>query len=360
MKHIRFITFILTIIIFTAAFAADLFTVDNIKVNKTGTSGKQAKEDATISGEREAFTKLIERIAPDNHTIANSIDAAKISDLVQGIEVNDEKVTATYYSATLSISFNRSLVDKFLSENNVAFSAKKSAPIVLIPLYIENGQNTLFEPENPLLKGLATKAKDNPVLNIIVPDSLRGVDKAKLSQNIEEITAETKESLLKVGKNYNADKLILIVALKEPGALNVRLIDLKNSEDTVKEIPIKVSDQQPGEDLFACAARNINSVLEKQWVQGKIDGNLPRTKFSINVPISNLGEWIALRRKLEGLPFLKDVTVKSLTTNNALIDVSFVDTFEKLQEKMDEQGFTLENTNDTITLHIKAKQTIKG
>lgn len=355
MKHLQFIAFLLTIFICNATFAADLFTVGNIKVSKTGSNAKQIKEEATLAGEREAFAKLLERItsSPTNNNLSN-IDAEKLADLVQGIEVNDEKITASYYSATLSISFNRTLVDKLLNENNIAFTAKKSSPIVLVPLFIENGKNTLFEAENPLRPGLVANAKANHVLNITIPENLRGVDKDKLSKDIERITPEVKASLLKVGQNYNADKLVFIVAEKVPGGLNVRLLDLKNPEDTIKEMSFKESDQQPGEDIFSCAARNITSFLEKQWLQGKAEGNVARTKFSINIPISNLGEWIALRKKLEGLTFLKDLTVKSLTTNNALVDIYSSETLEKLTEKMDAQGFILENSGETLILHVKS------
>lgn len=354
MKHIRFITFIISVFLCNAAFAADIYTVDSIKVSKTGTSAKQAKEDATIAGQREAFTTLLGRIAPTSSTSFADIDSEKLGNLVQGIEVNDEKITATYYSATLSISFNRTLVDKFLNDNNIAFSAKKSAPIVLLPLYMENGKSSLFETENPLRQSLVNRAKENHVLNIVVPENLRGVDKNKLNPNIEEISPEGKDSLLKVGKNYNAEKIFFIVATKEPGALNIKLIDLKNSEDTVKEIPIKEIDKQPGEDIFACAARNINSVLEKQWVQGKIESDSMRTKYSINIPISSLAEWLSLKKKIEGLPFLKDIAVKSLTTNNVQIDLYSSEPIEKLIEKFDYQGMTLENIGDTLVLHNKA------
>lgn len=353
--RLSIVTFLLLVLLCTSVVAADLFTVDGIKASSNGATAKQAKDTAMLTGQREAFAKLLERITstPANSTLLN-MEADKLAELVQGIEVNDEKITASYYSATLNISFNKSFIEKLLQENGISFTDKKSAPIVLIPLLIRNGENMLFEEENPLRKSLAATTSTNPVLTIIVPANLRGVDKSKLNQNIEDLIPEVKNSLLKIGQNYKADKLILIAALQIDGDnVNIRLQDIKDPESSIKEISFKARDANVGEDIFAYAARSITSLLESQWIKGKASDNVSRTKITLTIPIKSLDEWASMRKKLEGLSFLKEVTIKSLTVKSALVDVVFNETFENLIVKMDENGLGLERNKDAIIVHMK-------
>lgn len=358
--RLTLVAFFLVAFICSAAVAADLFTIDGIKTSSSGPTGKQAKDTAMLAGQREAFTKLLERIASSqsNSGLLN-IDADKLAELVQGIEVNDEKITASYYSATLNISFNKSLVEKLLKDNAVNFTDKKSAPIVLVPLLITNGQKMLFEEENPLRKSLATVTSANHVLTIIVPANLRGVDKEKLNQAIEDLPTDIKDSLLKIGQNYKADKLILIAAEQVDGDnLNVRLQDIKDPASSIKEISFKAKDASAGEDLFTYASRGITSILEGQWVKGKASDNAARTKITLTIPIGSLDEWAAIRKRLDNLTFLKDISVKSLTVKSALVDVSFSETFENLSIKMSDNGLRLEKAGDVVILSVKGASSV--
>ncbi len=352
MLYFRLLAFVFIISFSGKAISADLFTIDGIKVNSTSTNAKQAKDNAMAAGQKEAFSKLLERITTSQPNNLANIDAAKISELVQGIEVNNEKITSTFYSATLSISFNRALVDNLLKDSNVSFTDKKSLPIVILPLFLDGQSNLLFEAENPLRSSLSATASANHVLNISIP-SKGAVDKSSLTQNIENIDSSTKESILKMGQDYNADKLILIVAYKDADKLIIRMQDLKDPAGAIKEMSFKNSDLQVGEDIFGKAARNIISLFESQWIKDKADSNATSTKITLTVPFSSLEEWIAIRNRIENLSFLKSSAVTSLTAKYALIQISFSDDFESLTTKMNEQGLVLENTGTAIILRAK-------
>jgi|GEM_PF-5569537 len=349
------ITFLVAILIYSGSFADSLFTVDGIKVSNSGASAKQAKESATLTGKREAFDILLQRVASDpTNASLTGIDSAKLNELVQGVEVNDEKVTASYYSATLSISFNKSMVEKLLQESNVSFVEKKGEAIVLVPLLISGGQNMLFEEANPLRKSLADFAVSSRVLNIIVPVNLRGVDKNKLNVNIEELPQDVKDSLLKLGQNYRASKLILIAASQsDKETLDIRLRDIQDPSGAIKEMSFKAKDAGSGEGLFAYAARGIGSVLESQWVKGKTGNNVALSQLTLTVPFSSIDEWLVIRKKLETISYIKSMNVKTLTVQYALVDIAFSEEFESFNSKMRESGLFLDSTGDNIILHVK-------
>ncbi len=342
----------MAIAIGTGAFADSLFTVDGIKVNSSGANAKQAKESATLSGEREAFSILLERIAADpKNSSLTGMDSGKISELVQVVEVNDEKVTASYYSATLSISFNKQLVEKLIKDSGINFTAKKNPPIILVPLLITGDQRLLFEEANPLRKSLAEVASANRAMNIIVPVNLRGVDKNKLNQNIEALPQDVKDSLLRLGQTYKASKLILIVAVQTgKDQLDIRLRDVQDDSGAIKELSFKNKDASEGEGVFNYAARGINSVLENQAVKGKNVSNDPLVQVILTAPFAGIEEWISIRRKLENMPDIKNINVKTLSAQYAILEISFIGSLDNFNSNMNEGGFYLENKGENLIL----------
>lgn len=352
MRHsIYVILLLLNTLIVKDTMAADLFTIDNIKTTSNGATANQAKDTAVLAGQRDAFAQLLQRIAPDANETYRNIEAATLAELVQGIEVNDEKITASYYSATLNISFNKSMVEKLLQDKNISFTSKKSAPIVILPLLIKDGSNMLFEESNPLRQAIEDATKTNHVLSIIVPVNLRGVDKEKLNQNIEEFSQDTIDSLLKIGENYKADKVIMVAAsqnAQQVGILNIRLQDLKDQTGQIKEMSLKESDaNQAG--IYQYAAKAITTILEDQWVKGRNSAQ-SLIKTTLNIPINSLEEWSATRKKLESISFIKDINIKSLMVQMAVIEVSSTENLESLNARMLENGLVLENTDGNIIL----------
>lgn len=356
MTYPRIIAFLLAFMVCSGALAADLFTIDGIKVSSSGANAKQAKDAATLAGQREAFTKLLERIA-SNQTTPPDISPENLAEMVQGIEVNDEKVTATYYSATLNISFNRSFVDNFLKNKNINFTSTKSAPIIIIPVLLGDEDKFTFEGSNPWRNGITSVTKANHVLSITVLPSLRGVDKTKITMDIGSLDQGTKDDLLKIGQSYNAEKLILAVASRDAGNaenLTVRMQDLKDPQGEIREITVIGADLQAEEDSFTRAAKNVTSILEEQWVKGKNEDNSTELSvMTLKAPISSLDAWESTHKKLKNLGFLKTVNVKSINVKYALVEVSFKDTPEGFASKMGQAGFVVEKKGDDIVLYIR-------
>lgn len=346
--------------------AADLFTVDGIEVSSSGENAKQAKEIALLKGQKEAFQQLIARVAskrpPDN--VINT-DPTIIANMVQGVEIYDEKITANYYSATLNISFNPSFIEKILQDSGIEFNDTKSAPIVIIPVFMDNQGNIEIEDSNPWRNGLQDSARSSHILNVTVLRSLRSVDKSGITANIEDISPNTIDELLKIGRSYDANRVIIAMAAKDisdEDKLNIRLRDLMEHNGTIREFFFKpekqisedgTEEQKPSEEqVFSGAAKAVVSVLEGEWIQTRNDNNAPVSSLAITVPIYSLEQWFALKKRLDQLAFLKEVKVKAVTIDYAFIEISFRESFANLIARMRENGFYFENTGANIILRV--------
>ena len=116
MRHnfVLIITFI-SLLFASSANAQGIFKINNIKALGSGESAKEAKNNAIADAQGKAFGKLLKRITPDyTQHLWPELETEEISELVQGIDIDNEKLTSTHYEAVLNISFNEVFVEKLL------------------------------------------------------------------------------------------------------------------------------------------------------------------------------------------------------------------------------------------------------
>ncbi len=331
-------------------FAADLFTIDDIKVTNTGQSAKEAKDGALLIGQRQAFTQLVERLS-DKNTNVPTIDDSQLSDIIQGVEVYNEKITPTYYKATFSISFNKAMVVKILKDNNIHFVDKKSAPIVIIPVYIdENGKKLLFESEN-LLRGAFIKVTNlNHVLDVVIPNNITNLDIQKINSDIENISPETKNILTDAMQKYNADKFILLIATKAAGenTINIRMQNLKDSNVNIREATFKPEDN---EDIFEYSAGNILKMLEIDWSRDREENAANSQKIKLNIVVSGLEDWVVINKRLQDMHFIQITNINDITIRYVSLDVVFRSDIENFRTQLKEYGFDLRLESDKYMLY---------
>ena len=96
---------IIAIFIANPAFAS-VFTIADIEVSGEGATALEAKENAVAIGEAKAFKKLLARITPSfSSHLWPEPEADKLSEIVQGFDIKNEKITRTRYQASLNITF---------------------------------------------------------------------------------------------------------------------------------------------------------------------------------------------------------------------------------------------------------------
>lgn len=354
-----FITLILGFfLIIAAAYPAktsDLFTIDEVKVSMKAKNAKDAKEAAILNGQRQALKQLVDRVAGNSGAAVDvdNIEAQALADLVTAMEFNNEKLTPTYYSAELNISFNQELVEKLLNQNNVSYSKEQAAPIVIIPLLHIGNNSYLFEESNPLGKALALVATKNPVLTMIIPTNLRGITKEELGYNIEEYSQEMIDNLLLIGQNYKAQKVIMVAAeLVAPDTLNVKVQDLTNKLAEFKEIQITPDDAK-SDDIYKIAAKKISLMAENYWLKTRNNADGATQKYNLFVLLNNdLTILTKAKQKLLATNLFKQLNVAAVTVNYAQIEVFTSADKQKLTDSIQNAGFAVQEKNGDLLLKL--------
>jgi hypothetical protein len=63
--------------------------------------------------------------------------------------------------------------------------------------------------------------------------------------------------------------------------------------------------------------------------------------MTIEVPVSNLKQWVDIKKQLGGVPSLKSVRLVSLTRTLAILDISFLGDLPQFQRSLAQQDLSL-------------------
>jgi hypothetical protein len=96
-------------------------------------------------------------------------------------------------------------------------------------------------------------------------------------------------------------------------------------------------------DLLKRAADTVATDIDTGWKNAKSDLNGPLATITVVAPITGLDDWIQLRDLLSAAPAVRKIDVKSLSRQEATLDIQYVGTPDQLKTnlasmKLDLQG----------------------
>ena len=98
--------------------AQNKYLVEKVKCYSESTSAAKAKEDAIEKAEKEALKELFKRLNVNQNNIS-FINSEVLNRVVDSIRVSDEVLTATKYSSTVDILFNKDFVSYYLDQYHI-------------------------------------------------------------------------------------------------------------------------------------------------------------------------------------------------------------------------------------------------
>ena len=129
---------------------ADMFTITDIPISATSESAVSAKSLAIAEGQAAAFQKLLQRVvAPYDVQQIPQPDASALQSVVAGFSLNNERTSATQYSADLTVRFNGDAVEYLLSQYGVRLSVEQASPVLVVPVYWTGEKAIVWDDVNP-------------------------------------------------------------------------------------------------------------------------------------------------------------------------------------------------------------------
>lgn len=338
----------LLLLAWPALAAPALFEIREVAVEATAESPLAAREQALAQARQIAFARLLERLtllAPAEIEPLVPGDEVLV-DLVRDFEVAREKSSATRWLGTLTLRFDPERVRSWLGRRNIPFAARAADPVLVLPVFEQDGRPVLFEEPNPWLRVWAERAQDTMLVPIVVPT---GDLDDLVALGAREAIAGDAGGITALGARYGTARTLLVQARLEPSGpegapeITVAVTDLGTEPPAVDIRRFRGRPETAPERLLTAAADAVIARLEESWIKG--GDVVPTNTLAVVLPLASLRDWLALRREIEAVPAIKEVELRSLSAEQAEIVLHFTGSQGDLAETLRQRGFALAWTN---------------
>lgn len=347
---------IIVAVIITLAWSAlpahanpSIFTVERVVVDEVGKNAASARNKAITSGQEQAFYRLLRRITPyELHYHLPKLEPKDINPMVQGFEVQDERIASTRYQATMSIRFNPEYIRAVLKDHNIAFTEQPSPATLIIPMITIQGKTELWGDANPWLAvwGKAA-ALGGDMLRLILP--LGDLEDIQLA-NPANLRFGTYDQLKPLMHRYHAKELVVIDALYGNNRLHVNMRHLRPAGSKVNSVSFNGKQDEAMQNLLQNAANDIIFRLENEWKAHAMHQDRQTLKMHITVPYRTLKEWLVIQKKLKKMAFFQQIKVYSIASFRAELEIAYRGTLDQLLTKLNQHHFYLMEQGDRLLL----------
>jgi hypothetical protein len=298
------------------ALAGEALVNSEASVDVTGKDAADARTQAMVRGEADALANLLGKLTTPEQTqgIMNDMDPGKISNIVRGTEVLEEKISSNRYRARLMITFDGDEISKLIGKgaggDTDANSTEQAAvgSFLVIPGYEEDGLAMLWEDTNPWIPVWRSTGLEVASGDIVVPYG----DNADIAAvDVRTLASANYASLAPLTIRYGVSDIVVLQAkyAHTPDmVLTVIERRINRTQNEVNLLTYRADPQETKELLLARTARDIADNLQHRKTEEteavKMVHGGERNDLMLLASVSTLHSWTEVRAKLTKLPMI--------------------------------------------------------
>ncbi len=337
----------------------EIYTVRGVPVDKTAGTAAEARQAAISAGHQAAFARLVERLVPKaQQGTVPVLGPGLVEFYVLDFSVDNERTSAVRYLAELSFRFNPQEVRTLLRNSGVGFAETRSKPLVVLPVFEGGGEvPRLWLEPNPWRSAWAQRGPEEGLVPLQVPlgdlSDVASVDAARA-------LAGDAGALNAIAANYRAGAVLVPHAtLSGDAALgNARLDTVTARYEGGRRLTTtrEAFTQQASEGaaaFFARVAGAVDATVQEAWKQQNVLQFGNRRSIAVFVPLTDLSDWLEVKRRIDGVAAIETVGINTLTRNEAAMDITFVGDEGRLTRALAQRDLFLalrEDSNWELTL----------
>ncbi len=361
----------------------DGFTVPGVTVDISAANANAARDKAIAQAQRTAWNTLYQRLVPGGGR-APQVSDSDLLRLVQGFEIDDEKVSATRYLGSITVHFRPQAVRDRLgnvgAEANpgnaggilgntgnilgtpgagilgnagaaTAYVEPPKQPLVVLPITMIDGRPVLWEDRTPWRDAWEART---PGGKSLVPLTVPEGEMADLQAiGVEDAVNGAPAPVAAIAQRYKASG-VLVVKTELPGAgkstqttMQVEVIrhNLDGTHETFT-VPVKVDASDRPEDTLTRAVTFVSAALDESWRRTNSVPTGAEQTLVVAAPINALEDWIEMRKRLATVRAVSRVDVLSLSRAQTLVALTFRGDTERLRQTLAQHGLDLGMTAD--------------
>ncbi len=340
------------------ASANDFYLVRGISVDKSAPSAIEARNLAVAEGQRRAFGVLYRKLTLKSYyPEMPEVTDDQLTAMITGFQVSNEKTSAGRYIANLSFEFRQELVLPILEANNIPYSESVSKPIIVLPIFEDQGSKNLWEEPNPwrdawldVFEGGAgpegsQQRKDDwaqkKLMPVIIPsgtlDDLKNI-------SVDQAIYMDQQALTTLQDSYGAGAtLVAYASLQNNNGVRRLDISYQRSDFLTPAVVETFTGGDSDEDIFRAAIFDVVQNLQESWKDQNVLDRSIQNRLAITSKINNLQDWLNIKSKAENIPAVQSINVRELSVDNVFWEISFVGDLVQLKSALAQRDLQLQN-----------------
>ncbi len=327
------------------ATAQTVYTVAGVEVDANAETAAAARNIALANGQREAVRRLLRRLTPrSRHEQLPVLDLAESTPLVASMEIQEEKRSTTRYLANLKFHFNKNSVRRLLRQSAIPFSETPSKPALVLPIYESAGARNLWDEPNPWRAAWrGVDVRDRFVPLVVPRGDLADVGTISVDQALQ----NDPDRIRAIALRYDVEDVVIVhgVMTQDLSAgvprLSVTVRRMGPAADSTIVESFTGASRGAMAELLTFAAKEIAATIEEDWKHATRLEFGDQGRLSVSAPLSGLGDWITLRKRLNDAAAIEHVELRELTRRRAWIIVHHLGDPESLSVALSQRDLSL-------------------
>ncbi len=323
-----------------SAQADDVFIMNNVLASAQAENAVLARETAMDNAQQQAFVALLDKIVAPQDRSAVNIESVNPATLVQDLSVTNEKSGIASYSGTLTVRFKAAPIRALLKEQQVSFLSRLPEPMLVVPVFYNEGILTELNEENLLYQALKNTSLSNHLFTLVLPENT-AEELALVQTALQGASPYLNLQPLLVQKNVNA---VMVLTINKTGvSYRIKTQVLPETSAPEAEIDLVVSDDR--EDLkrvLSDLSNDTVKALSKKWLYMAQESTQPVTVYHVFAPVEKVSDLARMQEKIRQIKFADSVEIKGYANKRLAVDLHFRGTLDELAQKLDFSGLLLE------------------
>ena len=327
MRLLIIYTIILTFLQVNFSLAQNIYQITGIIANAQEENPTLSRSVALNDARRRALILMLQQLK-FNIDANELFSDQEIEQVIRSQQINDEKFADNEYWATLNILFDKDFIDKYIIEKNLKLFKidAKSDPYIILPIQLKDEKVQLWGSDNIWYQIMSSNNYDIGNKKFVIPEfSIENISLLD-EDEIYNIVFNNKnfDHLKKLSNKYNI-KSFYVLLYSYDNLKNKALIDIFYIKDTYKKqtkLSFINTEALDSSNLINIVAKKTTKYLANlNYNDAKIHDN----NIYIGLNISNMGQWLMIKNRLENANFIENSQTKLLSTNSAIFKILLKD-----------------------------------
>ena len=333
---------VITVLSVPAVQAMGLYSPRTVSVDETAETAVLAKSIAFEKAKNQAWKSLFNDLVLVRSELLETLSVAEMNEVIQTVDVNNEKTRNNRYLADIIIYFNPKRVRDVFRRKNITFTEEQAPPVLIVPVWNAQGVSKIYEIGNKWRVALSENPKSGGLIPLVfVPAGI------KASTKIDQITISDTERLMEAAKYYVTENVVVsTVSLNETSKGKVLTLELRSygaffNGDYI--IITKTVNEGDFNRVLLALVNEFYQLLENKWrlVREK-NISVDKSEQLIEFSIENINDLQKLKTDLLSFGSIDTISVRSIEGRSVTLLIHFYQTKAKFRLGLERAGYVLD------------------